>query len=99
MTTRKNETTKGSVATDATSPQDRMNEVYTAHQVHTLAHLVYQQLTAGSPPMQPPWAPGAESFVPQQFAGANGQGPGSGWPSAGVAASPCAPQPLIYWYP
>ena len=81
MTTKKNEsTTSGG---DAASAQSKLNELYTAHQVHTLAQLIFQQIASGwsGPPNLASWTPGAG--VGQHR-------------TPGVTN---ASQPLMYWYP
>jgi hypothetical protein len=99
MTTNKNEsTTRGG---DAASAQSKMNELYTAHQVHTLAHLMFQQIASG-------WN-GAPSWVTS--VGAHAAAPVAGapnlasWPSAAAVGQhhppgvTTVPQPFMYWYP
>jgi len=79
----------GGTGTDMT--QEKLNELYTAHQVHTLAQLIYQQIVArksGGQPWTP--SPGAGMSSPM-----NGQSSPSGW----TGSAQGAPQPLMYWYP
>jgi len=66
--------------------QEKLNELYTAHQVHTLAQLIYQQVAARRGGQQAPM-----SGQPFQA----GQSNPGGW----TANAQGAPQPLIYWYP
>ena len=54
--TKKTETATG--RGDAESAQSKMNELYTAHQVHTLAHLFFQHVAAGWRGARPWTAPG-----------------------------------------
>lgn len=83
---------------DAASAQRQMNELYTAHQVHTLAQLLLQQITANRPDPST-WA--MSTGTPT--AGGPGIRPdGVGAPGYFVqtgGAFPVAPQPILYWYP
>jgi hypothetical protein len=85
MTTKKKTTTTkaacGPAASTATTPTE--HDIYTAHQVHTLVHLTFQQLatsrmlSAASPP----------------FGGWAGQ------PPMMQGCAPHPSQVLLYWYP
>lgn len=87
MSNRKN--TASGVTGDSATTQDNMNLLYTAHQVHTLAQLVYRQM-AGGWQGQAPWA------APAARAGFPAAGP----MIAGSAATlPSGPPALFYWYP
>jgi hypothetical protein len=74
-----------STADEATPAQDSMNELYAAHQIHTLAHLVYRRLSEG-------WstAPGA---VPRPVVHAYGA------PVPHVHPMPVPGPAILYWYP
>jgi hypothetical protein len=89
MTNKKRGTTQEKGGADAT--QDKLNELYTAHQVHTLAQLLFRQLAARANSVGP-WTPSA---------GANPQRQASGGPipQTWAGARQGGPQPLIYWYP
>jgi len=99
MTTKKSETTTGE--SDAANAQKKMNELYTAHQVHTLAHLIFQQITAGWSAAQP-WAAQAGPTATTPMPGhpqATSWPTGAGMAQHGAASPNGAPQPLMYWYP
>jgi len=86
MTNRKHSATGN--AGEATSSQEQVNALYTAHQVHTLANLIYRRMTTGfgsspaqsQPAGQQPWSPGDATY------GAAGQSPwfGAGAPGTGA---------------
>jgi len=88
--TKKSENTSqaGEAGTDPT--QAKLNELYIAHQVHTLAQLIYQQIAARRS-SGPNWSPNATAGMPSPT---NGQPFTNGW-TANVQG---APQPLFYWY-
>ncbi len=71
--------------------QEKLNELYTAHQVHTLAQLIYQQVAARRGGGNP-WAQTQGTGMASPM---SGQPNASGW----TANAQGAPQPLIYWYP
>ncbi len=79
------------------------NTLYTAHKVHTLAQIVFQQL-AGNWTNRTPWN-GLNGFgVPQPYPVVPGQGVSQAasprpdaWGSAMAQGAP--PPPLFYWYP
>jgi hypothetical protein len=76
-------------AADQQAP-DTLNEIYMAHQVHTLAQILLQQLSQG-------WSAGNAGAVgaPQ---GSIGWNPVGGIP-AGQQGWQCAPPPIVHWYP
>ena len=84
--------------------QEKLNELYTAHQVHTLAQLIYQQVAARRGGGNP-WAQSPGAGMPFPMSGQ--QAPMSGQPFQAGQSNPGgwtanaqgAPQPLIYWYP
>jgi hypothetical protein len=82
--TKKKVTTKaaGSPAA-ATATAGELDPIYTAHQVHTLAHLTFQQLAASR------WMPGASASY--------GTWPAQLGMMQGCAPHPS--QVLLYWYP
>jgi hypothetical protein len=93
---------------EPTNAQDNSNAMYTAHQVHTLANLIYRQMAgswaghAGWPAMmtapmsQPPFASGFP-MMPDPTAMGMGMTPGNGsWVGAPGYVAPPA---LFYWYP
>jgi len=88
--TKKSGTTAQAGGTGADLTQDKLNELYTAHQVHTLAQLIYQQIAARRGGGQP-WTPNAGTGAPPTM---NGQPFTNGWPGNVQGA----PQPLMYWY-
>lgn len=90
--TKKTETATGKA--DATDAQTKMNELYTAHQVHTLAHLIFQQIAAGWSVC--PWTSPAAGAVRSSMPGLTNV---PGWPGAGLNSQNGAPQPMVYWYP
>ena len=102
MSNRK-QTTVGAMNDSATA-QENLNVLYTAHQVHTMAQVVYRHLS-GAWRSQTPWTPHATANFPQQFTAAgNGMGfslPGTmpGAMPGGVPAFQAAPPALFYWYP
>lgn len=79
---------------DTSAAQSKTNEVYTAHQVHTLAHLIFRQIAAGwgARPWTSPGAAAVTSPMP-------GHAHAPGWPAGGTAPQSGAPQPMVYWYP
>ena len=85
MTTKKSGAAKSAGGTEKT--QKQLNELYTAHQVHTLAHLLYQQIAARRSGGQP-WTNG----IAQPMDGCPGT---PGW----MGSAQGAPRPLMYWYP
>ena len=89
MTNRRTSTT--GVTSDPATAQDNMNELYAAHQVHTLAQIVFRHFAGWQGGM--PWT--------QPAFGAP-TGAGFGTPVAmqgGPATFPAAPPALFYWYP
>ena len=87
------------VSGETASTQDDMNILYTAHQVHTLAQLVFQHLTAGRLPRMgtSPFAPPPSAvFTPPQ---AMQQGWGSGCAVPGPPSGGPHANALFYWYP
>ncbi len=95
-------TTTATVSGDPAAAQDNMNTLYAAHQVHTLAQIVFQRLTAAGLQSQAPWSQSPAQSPGRPF-GAMPPGPGF-WPaqapySQGPGFAP-VPQPaLFYWYP
>ena len=95
----KKSTTASDEATSATAnAQENLNQLYTAHQVHTLAQLIFQRLagewqtqTGWMPAMGAPMAPPMSPSMSPPIGGAN---PvlGSGYLQGGA-------QPVLYWYP
>ena len=86
-------------AADAAGAQEKMNTLYTAHQVHTLAHIVYHHFAGGAP--LSPWGmhPGA-AFHPLHTVPHTGMAVGASVPlSFAHPAVPGAPPALFYWYP
>lgn len=112
MTNRRNSTT--GAANDTGATQDNMNQLYAAHQVHTLAQIVYRHL-AGGWQGQAGWTPQGNALP--QGSGWQGQPAwtpqGSSFPQPGVGASPSSvgaaprggaafppmPPAVFYWYP
>ena len=96
--TKKTETATGPGA--AESAQSKLNELYTAHQVHTLVQMLFQQLASSWSGVRPwipptgdgmtPGGPGRPYASPWHGAMPPGQGPGF---PLGVS------RPLTYWYP
>ena len=90
MTNKKTGTTTQTGKTEADPTQSKLNELYTAHQVHTLAHLIYQQIATrriGSHPWTANGGTGRSSAMNSQpFTG--------GW----TGSAQGTPQPLMYWY-
>ena len=88
--TKKSGNTTQTGGTGADQTQDKLNELYTAHQVHTLAQWIFQQIAArrsggGT------WAPNTGTGMPSPM---NGQPFTSG--STGNAQGVL--QPMLYWY-
>lgn len=102
MSSHNKRATSATVGSDPGAAQDHMNVLYTAHQVHALAQIVYQKFT-GSWTNQTPWgAPQMGAF--HSFAGHGAASapftPGTmGTMGCGTAAGPMAPPALYYWYP
>ena len=73
---------------DPAGAQDNLNALYTAHQVHTLAQIVFQQLAGSWSNRVPCTAPafGMGGMAPNPF-------------FYGQAFQPAAPPALFYWYP
>ena len=98
-TNRKTSTT--AVAGDPTGAQDNPNLLYAAHQVHTLAQIVFQRI-ASSWPNRAPWTPlaspvfGQPCPMPAFGAGTTAAPPVASAPGSLQAAPP---QVLFYWYP
>ena len=84
-----NTTQTGGAGTDPT--QAKLNELYTAHQVHTLAQLIYQQLAARRSGGTS-WSPATTTGMASPM---NGQSFTNGWTGNPVQG---APQPRFYWY-
>ncbi len=106
MSNRKHSTV--GVATDSSAAQENLNVLYTAHQVHTMAQVVYRHLS-GAWRNQTPWTPGATGNFPSTF-GAPATAPGFTLPGTMQGAMPgampgavptfhAAPPALFYWYP
>lgn len=90
-------TTNSGISGDPTVAQENLNTLYTAHQVHTLAQMLFQQLAAWQ--VRGPWSSPAGAVFAQPLAM-----PGMAWPAPGPAYHPQgfvqgAPQALVYWYP
>jgi hypothetical protein len=86
----------GATGEDQPQASDAMNDLYAAHQVHTLAHLVYRRLSEGWAQAVPPLArPMLHPVTPQAFA------PGAvAMPGPGVMQPlPVPGQAIFYWYP
>ncbi len=64
-------TTAQSQKQDETTPRGAAlpEELWVAYQVHTLAHMIYDQMTARSPWAAPIGAPGPTAPVREPFAG------------------------------
>lgn len=76
-----------------TNTQEHMNVLYAAHQVHTLAQIVLQQIT-GNRSGQAPWT------MPAGVPGGPYPGAGNGMsPHAPGTSYPAMPPALFYWYP
>jgi hypothetical protein len=98
----KNRTTKHQPA--ATAPagtrhaQDSMNRLYVAHQVHTLANMLFHHIALAG---QDSWSCGTGVRASQQPAPTFGYG--GPWNTApwqpASAPLPGVSQPLLYWYP
>lgn len=89
--TKKSENAPATGASGADAAQSKINELYTAHQVHTLAQLLYRQIVARRS-AGPAWTPGNGVGTPSPM---NGRPFTSGW----TGSHPGMPQPLMYWYP
>ena len=89
--TKKNAATEPGGGTGTDMTQEKLNELYTAHQVHTLAQLIYQQIVARRSGGQP-WTPSRGGGMSSPM---NGQSSPSGW----TGSAHGAPPPLMYWYP
>jgi hypothetical protein len=96
MTTKKS--ASKSATGDGARAQDPYKDVYTAHQVHTIANLTFQRMAGG-------WRPPGPWMVPPLDAAATAGAGIVGWPP-GAAACPTAPgvaagtaRPVFYWYP
>lgn len=85
---------------DHGATHEHLNVLYTAHQVHTLAQIVLQQIT-GSRSSAAPWAmsagvacayAGPGNGMASQASSPMGMGPGQG-------VNPAMPPALYYWYP
>ena len=82
---------------NAQEAQQRMHELYMAHQAHTLAQMIFRQFAGSWPMGHQPWlAPTGEIFAHQPFAPQQGWTPGMGAP---LGFAPAAVGPLVYWYP
>ncbi len=76
MTNRKHSATGN--AGDGTNSQEQTNALYVAHQVHTLANLIYQRIQAGiGSHAAQGWSAGHAHPGAAQFQGAYGQAPSS----------------------
>jgi hypothetical protein len=54
MSSHNKRATSAAVGSDPGAAQDHMNVLYTAHQVHALAQIVYQKFTGGWSPLERP---------------------------------------------
>jgi hypothetical protein len=91
----KKTTTTTGVSGGTANAQDPLQTLYMAHQVHTLAQLVYQQVAAGQQPPMGPWAPPAGPvFTAPQVT----PGWGGAYQVPGTVPGPHSPN-LLYWYP
>ncbi len=81
-------------ATESSAPEDTAQQIYTAHQIHTLAHLVYRHLmSAAAVPTSAQYSTPTDG---RQF-GAQPLAPGGFYASAMPAPAPL--RTLFYWYP
>ena len=86
--------TNPTAAGDPSHTQESMNELYTAHQVHTLANLVFRRLAGG-------WAPAGGPAAHAGFAAGQAVpcGPASWTGAPMVHVPPGATPGPFYWYP
>jgi hypothetical protein len=75
--------------------QDSMNRLYVAHQVHTLANVLFHHIAMSG---QDAWGCGGMRPVQPPGFGYSAPWSATSGPAAG-AAHPGATQPLLYWYP
>jgi hypothetical protein len=89
--TKKSGSAAPKVESGADVTQEKLNELYTAHQVHTLAQMIYQQIAARRSG-GPAWGPNPGAGIPS---------PMNGRPFAGGSPGNAQglPHPLMYWYP
>jgi hypothetical protein len=91
MTTKKSTSTKARGESSASaSAQHDLDRLYVAHQVHTMAHLLLQQIVAGRHWMAAGPTPVAGSFA---------TGPTMPQHGHGMVVPTAAPAPFFYWYP
>ena len=84
--------------TEPHQAQDSMNMLYVAHQVHTLANVLFHRIAMAG---QDAWSRGVGVRQPQQPAAFGfGATPWNAGPQQTAAGAPNGvSQPLLYWYP
>lgn len=85
---------------DPTSAQDNVSVLYTAHQVHTLAQIIFRQLSSSWPSRAPWTSPAGAAFGQAYALPAFGTGPMAPNPVPwGLPFQASAPPAFFYWYP